>query len=57
MEIITNFGSLNVELYSDFTPKTCENFIELCEKKYYNDTNFHRFVKDFCVIFYFLKII
>ncbi len=47
--ILTNYGGLNVMLHCDFVPKTCENFIELCERKYYNGTQFHRLVKNFVV--------
>ena len=30
-------------------PKTSENFIELAESGYYDGTEFHRLVKDFCL--------
>lgn len=49
VQIQTNFGNLDVRLDCDFVPRTCENFIELCEKKYYNNTIFHRLVHNFCV--------
>ena len=35
------------ELYCSKAPKTCENFLELCEKKYYDGTKFHRIIKGF----------
>jgi Cyclophilin type peptidyl-prolyl cis-trans isomerase/CLD len=35
-------GNLNLELYCDTVPKTCENFIKLAQKGYYNGTVFHR---------------
>lgn len=50
VQIQTNFGNLDIRLDSDFVPKTCENFIELCEKKYYNNTIFHRLIHNFCVM-------
>lgn len=31
------------------TPKTCENFIKLCKKQYYNGTVFHRSIRNFVV--------
>jgi peptidyl-prolyl cis-trans isomerase-like protein 2 len=45
----TNYGSLNIMLHCDLTPKTCENFIELCEYGYYNNTIFHRLIKGFVI--------
>ena len=47
VRINTNFGSINLLLHCDLAPKTCENFIELCESGYYNNTIFHRLVKNF----------
>lgn len=46
----TNLGDINLELYSHLCPKACENFLELCEKKYYDNVRFHRLVKDFMVL-------
>lgn len=37
------------EIYCDKVPKTGENFIELCEKKFYNNLTFHRLIKNFMV--------
>ena len=31
------------------TPKTCENFIKLCKKQYYDGTIFHRSIRNFVV--------
>lgn len=47
---MTNFGSLNVEIYCDKVSKTGENFIELCQRKYFNGVKFHRLIKGFMVI-------
>jgi len=30
-------------------PRTCENFLGLCEMGYYNDTVFHRSIKNFMI--------
>lgn len=38
-----------VEIDCDKVPKTGENFIELCEKKYFNNVSFHRLIKNFMV--------
>lgn len=45
----TNLGDLNLELHCDLTPRTCENFMYLCEMGYYNDTVFHRSIKNFMI--------
>ena len=45
----TNFGDLNLELYCDQVPKTCENFVVLCKRGYYDNTTFHRLIKNFMV--------
>lgn len=50
VRIITNLGPLNLELHCDMVPKTCENFMMLCKKGYYNNTKFHRSIKHFMVI-------
>ena len=46
----TSLGDLNLELHCDIVSKTCENFLGLCEKGYYNDTTFHRLVPGFMVL-------
>eukprot|EP00873_Tetraselmis_striata_P001176 jgi/Tetstr1/421440/TSEL_012389.t1 len=43
----TNLGDLNIELHCDIVPRTCENFLELCEQGYYNNTAFHRSIRSF----------
>lgn len=55
--MVTNFGTMTLILHCDIAPKTGENFIELCERKYYNGVSFHRLVKNFCVsVFRFFLI-
>lgn len=49
VQLLTTLGPLNLELRCDLVPKTCENFIELCKKNYYNDTIFHRNIPKFMV--------
>lgn len=41
----TTHGDLNIELHCDITPRTCENFITLCERGYYNGVAFHRSIR------------
>mmetsp|Transcript_22695 Transcript_22695/g.37513 ORF Transcript_22695/g.37513 Transcript_22695/m.37513 type:complete len:558 (+) Transcript_22695:118-1791(+) len=45
----TSHGNLNLELHLDITPMTCENFIGLCERGYYNGIRFHRLLRNFMV--------
>lgn len=47
----TTHGDLNIELHCDITPRTCENFITLCERGYYNGVAFHRNIRYFTCIF------
>ncbi|KRT78971.1 hypothetical protein AMK59_8681 [Oryctes borbonicus] len=49
VRLITNFGLLNLELYCDVIPKTCENFIKHCANGYYNGTKFHRSIRNFMI--------
>eukprot|EP01017_Pseudomicrothorax_dubius_P006422 TRINITY_DN11825_c0_g1_i1.p1 TRINITY_DN11825_c0_g1~~TRINITY_DN11825_c0_g1_i1.p1 ORF type:complete len:571 (-),score=143.49 TRINITY_DN11825_c0_g1_i1:162-1874(-) len=49
VQMITTVGAINLELFANFVPRTCENFIELCERKYYNNTKFHRFIPQFII--------
>jgi peptidylprolyl isomerase len=43
----TNQGSIEIELWPDIAPKTCENMIGLIKKGYYDGITFHRVIKDF----------
>jgi peptidyl-prolyl cis-trans isomerase-like protein 2 len=45
----TNLGNLNIELFSDKTPRTCHNFIQLAKTGYYKGVPFHRSIKNFMV--------
>jgi len=47
VQLVTNFGPINIELFCDRTPKTCHNFLLLASRGYYNDTIFHRLIKNF----------
>ncbi|KPP58111.1 hypothetical protein Z043_124088, partial [Scleropages formosus] len=42
-------GTLVLELYWKHAPRTCKNFAELARRGYYNNTKFHRIIKDFMV--------
>lgn len=45
VQLHTSHGDLNIELHCDITPRTCENFITLCEQGYYNGVKFHRNIR------------
>jgi len=45
--IETSMGDIEVELYWDAAPKTCENFVKLAQKKFYDNLIFHRVIPNF----------
>lgn len=45
----TSMGTFKVELFTDLAPKTCRNFMDLAERKYYDDTIFHRVIDSFMI--------
>ncbi|KAK3241302.1 hypothetical protein CYMTET_48920 [Cymbomonas tetramitiformis] len=47
--ISTTHGDLDVELWAKEAPKACRNFVQLCMEGYYDDTVFHRIIKNFMV--------
>ena len=47
--IVTNRGTIRVELFADKTPKTVANFEKLVSQGFYNGLKFHRVIKDFMV--------
>lgn len=47
--IVTSLGELSLVLYPDLAPKTCQNFVELAQKGYYEGVLFHRVIKDFMI--------
>ena len=49
VQLVTNIGQVNIELYCHLVPKTCENFIGLCKKGYYDNVIFHRNIPGFMV--------
>jgi len=45
----TNLGNFEITLKPDVAPKTCENFLGLVAKGYYDGIVFHRVIKNFMV--------
>lgn len=46
---ICRMGQITIELYWDHAPETCRNFAELCRRGYYNNTKFHRIIRNFMI--------
>lgn len=44
-----SIGRIKIVLFSHIVPKTCKNFMTLCETKKYNNSPFHRIIKDFMI--------
>ncbi|MFO0820404.1 MAG: peptidylprolyl isomerase [Pirellulales bacterium] len=47
--IVTNRGTIRVELFADKTPKTVANFEKLASQGFYNGLKFHRVIADFMI--------
>ena len=45
----TTQGNIVIKLFQDTAPKTCENFVGLIQKGYYNGIIFHRVIKGFMI--------
>eukprot|EP01006_Ploeotia_vitrea_P054823 TRINITY_DN67927_c3_g1_i1.p1 TRINITY_DN67927_c3_g1~~TRINITY_DN67927_c3_g1_i1.p1 ORF type:complete len:622 (-),score=108.25 TRINITY_DN67927_c3_g1_i1:71-1666(-) len=49
VRVTTTLGDLNLELWPWAAPKTCYNFITHCNNSYYDQTFFHRSIKNFMI--------
>ena len=47
--IVTNKGTIRLQLHDDKTPATCENFAKLAGRGFYDGLTFHRVISDFMV--------
>ena len=47
--IHTNMGDIEIKLFPEKAPKTCENFITHSKNGYYDGIVFHRVIKDFMI--------
>ena len=43
----TTLGNINLEVDCDIVPQTADNFMTLCQNKYYDGVIFHRVIKGF----------
>lgn len=46
---VENGATMSGELYEDIAPKSVENFVELCEKGFYDGLIFHRVIPGFMI--------
>lgn len=49
VQLVTNLGTLNLELAVDCAPATCDNFLQLARSGYYRGTKFHRLIRNFMI--------
>lgn len=47
VRVVTNVGYLNIELHCDKVPTTCDNFLTLTERGYYDGLSWHKVVPGF----------
>jgi peptidyl-prolyl cis-trans isomerase B (cyclophilin B) len=47
--IETNKGTIHLDLFPEFAPKTVNNFIFLANQGFYDDVTFHRVISDFMI--------
>jgi len=45
----TTQGSITLQIHCDMVPRTCANFLGLCEQGQYDGTNFHRLIPNFMI--------
>lgn len=45
----TNYGEITIELFADKAPLTVENFLNLAQAGFYDNTLFHRVIHDFMI--------
>ena len=48
-EIITGKGMISVDLFSEQTPVTVANFVNLATRGFYDNLHFHRVIQDFMI--------
>lgn len=45
----TNFGNIDIELFTKEAPRACQNFLQHCVNSYYNKNVFFRIIKNFMI--------
>ncbi|MBR5265664.1 MAG: peptidylprolyl isomerase, partial [Clostridia bacterium] len=46
---IQDMGVIEIELYPEIAPISVENFLKLCKSGFYDNTFFHRVIRDFVI--------
>lgn len=49
VKLATNYGDIVLELYPDKAPLTVKNFLRYVDEGFYNNTLFHRVIKNFMI--------
>lgn len=49
IQLKTTLGELNIMLHTAAAPRTCHNFLRLCETGYYKGVTFHRVIPGFMI--------
>lgn len=49
VRLVTNHGQLDLEVFCGETPRTAYNFLAHCRSGYYNNTLFHRNIRNFMI--------
>ena len=47
--LVTNYGNIDIELWTKEAPRACKNFIQLCMENYYENNVFLRIIKGFMI--------
>jgi len=47
--LVTNYGNIDIELWTKEAPRACRNFIQLCMENYFENNVFHRIIKGFMI--------
>jgi len=47
--MLTNHGSIELELFDDAAPKAVQNFVKLAQDGFYDGVIFHRVIQDFMI--------
>ena len=47
--VIENYGTIELELYEKYAPKTVENFVNLANDHFYDGLTFHRIISGFMI--------
>ncbi|MCA9934807.1 MAG: peptidylprolyl isomerase [Anaerolineales bacterium] len=49
VKMVTNKGTIEIELYPNYAPKTVNNFVFLIREGFYDGVSFHRVISNFVI--------